>query len=260
MNYAYVTLLSSIDYIPGVIILNRNLQELNCGYPLYVMITDNIYDKVISYLDKENINYLKVPTIEYPPITLEKMNNKRLETIASKINVFGLDQFDKVVYLDADSFFMKNIDELFNFPDGALYDDGDPCRGFCGLFVCRPRCHRLDYYIVLIHNTSSWESDIIEELWFPFKTNKAYRIPHQYFININLPNFNSLYPLEDNLFGLHFCGEYKPWKYNNINDYFKEFYQSCNDQSELRNLLVKWYYEQYVEPLKQQYPELFNGT
>lgn len=253
MNYAYVTLLSSVDYIPGVIILNKNLQELQSQYPLYVMITDNIYDKVIKYLEKEHINCLKVPTIEYPPVTLENMNNKRLETIASKINVFGLNQFDKVVYLDADSFFIKNIDELFTFPDGALYDDGTPGRGFCGLFVCCPRCHPLEYYIILIRSTHYWESDIIEELWFPFKTNESYRIPRPYFVNINQENFNSFFPLEQNLCGLHFCGEYKPWKYNNIDEYFNDFYQSCNDPSEVRELLVRWYYTRYVEPLKQNY-------
>ena len=29
MNYAYVTLLSSINYIPAVINLNKNFQEIN---------------------------------------------------------------------------------------------------------------------------------------------------------------------------------------------------------------------------------------
>lgn len=221
------------------------------------MITDNIFEKVINIINKEGIKYVKVPVIEYPPVTLEAMNNKRLETIASKVNVLGLDQFDKVLYLDADSFFMKNIDELFTFPDGSLYDDGTPNRGFCGLFVCCPRYHPLNYYIILIRCTSLWESDIIEELWFPFKTNEDYRIPHQYFININQCDFDSLFPLETKLFGLHFCGEYKPWKYNTINDYFNDFYQNRIDHSEVRELLVNWYYTHYVEPLKNQYPEIF---
>lgn len=221
------------------------------------MITDNIFEKVIKIINKEGINYVRVPVIEYPPVTLENMNNKRLETIASKINVFSLNQFDKVLYLDADSFFMKNIDELFTFPDGSLYDDGTPMRGFCGLFICSPRCHPLEYYIILIRCTSVWESDIIEELWFPFKTNEDYRIPHQYFVNINESNFDTLFPLENNLFGLHFCGEYKPWKYNNIDEYLKAFYQDDKVQSELRDLLVRWYYVHYVEPLKKHYPELF---
>ena len=257
MNYAYVTLLTSVDYLPGVIILNKNLLELNSSYPLYVMVTDNIFEKVVEMLHKEKINYVKVPVIEYPPLTLRRMKNPRLETIASKINVFGLNQFDKVVYLDADSFFMKNIDELFNYPNGSLYDDGNPYRGFCGLFVCNPWSHPLEYYITLIHNTTMWESDIIEELWFPFKTNLDYHIPFPYFVNINHINFDSLYPLENNLYGLHFCGEYKPWKYNNIEKYLEEFYQTCDNHSELRDLLVRWYYVQYVEPLKNQYPEIF---
>ena len=88
------------------------------------MVTENIFDKVIRYLKKEQINYIKVPVISYSPATARKMNNARLETIASKVNVFGLKEFTKVVYLDADSVFIKTIDELFDYPDGAMYDEG----------------------------------------------------------------------------------------------------------------------------------------
>lgn len=87
------------------------------------MVTENIFDQVVSYLNKENIKYIKVPVIEYSITTKEAMNNKRLETVASKVNVFSLTDFDKVVYLDIDSFFLKTVDELFNYFDGALYED-----------------------------------------------------------------------------------------------------------------------------------------
>lgn len=42
MNCAYVTLLSSEDYLKPVLILNRNLKELNTNYPLHVMVTDAV--------------------------------------------------------------------------------------------------------------------------------------------------------------------------------------------------------------------------
>lgn len=257
MNYAYVTLLSSVDYLPAAIILDRNLKELNSQYPLCVMVTENIFNEVEAYLKKENISYINVPEIKYAPKTIENMNNKRLETVASKINVFGLECFDKVVYLDIDSFFIKTVDELFDYPDGSLYDDGNPMRGFCGLFVCCPWAHPLEYYIILLQNSTMWESDAIENLWFPFKTNQSYHVPFPYFVNINMQNFDHLYPVKINLYGLHFCGELKPWKFSSADAYRKTFYKDFPYPSELRDNLVQWYYTHYVEPLKNQYPEIF---
>lgn len=221
------------------------------------MVTDNIFNQVIRYLNKEQINYIKVQTIHYAPATIKKMNNKRLETIASKINVFSLKEFDKIVYLDADSVFIKTIDELFDYPDGALYDEGNPERGFCGLFVCCPRSHLLEYYIILLQNSNLWESDVIEGLWFPYKTNLEYHIPFAYFVNINNEAFESFQPIREKIYGIHFCGELKPWKFCSANEYKKEFYKTCNFPSNIRNNLIQWYYTHYVQPLKQQYPEIF---
>lgn len=109
----------------------------------------------------------------------------------------------------------------------------------------------------MLQYSNLWESDIIEELWFPFKTNNGYRIPYPYFVNITVDTFDKLIPLENNIYGLHFCGELKPWKFSNIDDYLKAFYQTCEFYSELRNNLVKWYANHYIEPLRQQYPEIF---
>ena len=237
--------------------MNRNLKELNSSFPFYVMVTDNITKQVTRYLNKEQINYIEVPVITYSPVTIKKINNKRLETIASKVNVFGLKEFDKVVYLDADSFFIKTIDELFNYPDGALYDEGNAERGFCGLFVCCPRSHLLKCYTILLQNSDMWESDIIEELWFPYKTNQDYHIPFPYFVNINNESFESFQPIQQRIYGLHFCGELKPWKFNSADEYRKAFYKNFSFPSKIRDNLIQWYYTHYVKPLKIQYPEIF---
>lgn len=222
------------------------------------MVTENIFDEVVEILRKEHINYICVPALHYSPATIKNMNNKRLETIASKINVFRLDEFDKVVYLDVDSFFTRTIDELFEYPDGSLYNDGNLDRGFCGLFVCSPRSHPLEHYVILLENSEMWESDIIENLWFPFKTNPDYRIPYPYFVNICVENIDTLRPIKDNIFGLHFCGELKPWKFDSPDAYREALYQMYSfPRSELRDNLVQWYYTHYVEPLKEQHPEIF---
>ena len=52
---AYVTLLSSDDFLPGVLVLNRNLKELNSLFPLHVLVTNTVSESTIEYLKKEQI-------------------------------------------------------------------------------------------------------------------------------------------------------------------------------------------------------------
>ena len=258
MNCAYVTLLSSVDYLAPVIILDKNLKDLGCQYPLCVMVTEDIFDNVVEYLNKERVSYIKVPVIEYSEATKQATKDERLLSIASKMNVFTLHEFDKVVYLDSDAIFFKNIDELFEYPDGALYDDGRKY-GFVGLFVCSPEMHPLDYYLSLLQNSpvTMWESDLLEPLWFPFQTNPDYRIPFSYFVNItneNIDNVNKEVPF----FGVHFCYKYKPWNYLSVKDYINDYKRELKHYGVIREEIVDFYITKYVLPLYKKYPKIFN--
>ena len=260
MNQAFVTLLSSIDYIPAICSLNANLIEVESKFPLYVMVTENIYDEAIKYLLLEDIKYIKVPVVYYSKLTRDNTKDPRLLSIASKMNIFTLHQFDKVVYLDADCVILDNIDDLFDYPDGAMYDEGGATTGFVGLFVCTPSAHALKYYMLILQHESSnmWESDLLEPLWFPFKTNPDYRIPPNYFVNINRDDFDNV-ALDAPIKVVHFCNKAKPWNYTTPEDFFSAIreYKDLNS-SQLRYDIIEFYINHYILPLKNQYPELFH--
>lgn len=258
MNYAYVTLLSSMDYILPVLALNQNFKEINSQYPLYVMITEDIYDKASIYLKKESINYIKVPVIKYSDTTINNTQDKHILLTASKLNIFNLYQFNKVIYIDADCLLLKNIDELFNYPDGAMYDEEDEC-GFSGLFVCTPQNHPIDYYISLLQSNrqnTMWDGDLLGNLWFPFKTNLDYRIPYSYFINITTENLEELRQTIS-IYGIHFCYKYKPWRYNSSTEFIKDYTTELKNYGTARIELVEFYIQFFIKPLKNKYPELF---
>jgi alpha-N-acetylglucosamine transferase len=255
MNYAYVTLLSSEDYLPAAIILHKNLQQVNSKYPLLVAVTENIADVVKPYLQKENILYKIIPFMEYSAETKKKWladNNPHYTlNIASKFALFKFYDYDKLVYLDLDILIYKNIDELFNYPDGALYDDnGSP---FIGLFVFCPKNHKVDYYYTLSLVYNVIESMILEPLFFPFHSNPDYRIPTPYYFNFTWENFD-YFNLND-LSVVHFCYKYKPWKYENadafMKDYTKEFVASHRNRYQALND----YYNNYCNDVMIQYPE-----
>lgn len=256
MNYAYVTLLSSIDFLPAAIITDRNLKELESQYPLYVMVTEDIYNEVINYLNNEHINVIKVPVISYSDITLNRVQNDRLAATASKINIFSLHQFDKIVYLDLDQVFIATADNLFNFPDGSLYDDGGESSS-SGILVCNPPSHNIEFYKVILNNFCLLDGDLLDTLWFPYKTDQRYHIPIEYSLNILAPDFEELYCFLPKLYGLHFCGDLKPWNFSSSEKYKEAFYEDYPTRSLSRDYFFDWYFKRYINPLREQYPEIF---
>lgn len=254
MNFAYVTLLSSIDYLPAVIILNRNLKNVQSKYPLVVGVTDNIFSDVKNYLDKEKILYKKIPFMEYSDVAKKRWENDTpsILNIASKIALFKFIEFDKLVYLDSDILIYQNIDDLFNYPDGAMYDEcGKP---FIGLFVFSPRNHKPDWYYFLIQITGLIESDILEGLFFPAKSNPDYLIPFEYYVNITLQNLDTK-NIED-LKVIHYCYKYKPWNYSSTEKFLDDFKNTFkNHSNKNRTICTEFYFNNYLCPLWEDYPE-----
>ena len=261
MNYAYVTLLSSEDYLPAVLILNQNLKNVNSRYPLLVAVTENIYETVKPYLEAENILYKLIPFLEYTKETQDRWmkdwGTKYTLNICSKFLLFKFYEYDKLVYIDSDIIIYQNIDRLFMYPDGALYNDNG--RPFIGLFTFIPQNHKADYYYILSNCCGIIESDVLEPLFFPFKSNVDYRIPFEYYVNITYDNLDD-YDFQT-IKVYHFCYKYKPWKYNSPEEYLKTFYDGFDEKkpySENRKIIVEDYFDLYYYPLLNKYPELKN--
>ena len=246
-HYAYVTLLSSEDYLPAVLILNQSLKNVNSQFPLLVAVTENIFENVKPYLIQENILYKVIPFLHYSQGTQEKWLNQYPEAkytlnIASKFVIFKFYEYDKLVFIDSDVLVYQNIDNLFLYPDGAIYDDNG--RPFIGLFVFTPVNHNVEYYIALSRMFNVIESNVLEPLFFPFKSNPDYRIPFEYYVNITLDNLDTL-NLSD-IKVCHFCYKYKPWKYLSADNYLKEFHQEFpNKPQKNRTQIIQNYINNY---------------
>ena len=251
MKNAYVTLLSSKDYLPAILILNKNLKDVNSIFPLCVMVTDNIINEVEPYLLKENILYKIIPYLMPSNQIIENFQDTPLLNTFSKFAVFKLVDFEKVVYLDADIIIYKNIDDLFYYPDGAMYDDNG--FGFSGLFVTSPKNHNANFYYALSKIFNLTDGTILEQIFFPFKSNPCYRIPFEYFLNITLENLDSFYI--ENFKIIHFCYKYKPWHYKTEQEYLNNFKKEFKYSMFNREKIIFNYFENYLIPLRKQYPE-----
>lgn len=50
-NYAYITLLSNDNYVPGVVLLKATLDAVNTKYPLIVLLPNKLSDASMKLLN-----------------------------------------------------------------------------------------------------------------------------------------------------------------------------------------------------------------
>lgn len=62
-NKAFVTLLTSISYLPGVLVLNQSLGEVRSRYRLVVMVTTSLPESARRVLRRQRITVMEVETI-----------------------------------------------------------------------------------------------------------------------------------------------------------------------------------------------------
>lgn len=139
----YITLLSTPDYLPGVIGLARSLRATGTSRPLIVALSDGIGPGVEAALERENL-----PTLHLPPALrpagLDGADSHHWNNTFDKLHLFGLVQFRKLVYLDSDMMVLSNIDELFDRPHMSAVAAGrlvhpDWVRLNSGLMVIEPQ-------------------------------------------------------------------------------------------------------------------------
>ena len=183
---AWITLLSTINYLPAVLVLNETLKQNNTKYPLVVGIAEDIWeDSLIKILLKNGIIPEKITKLTYSISVQKKHKGETVLNTASKISLFSLINYDKLVFIDADVYIKENIDELFNYKDGSIlcyFDDKVEGQlwGFSSLFVFKPLNHRWKEYNIIMNALNSFDGDFIGRTWFHIRDNEEYRIPDYY--------------------------------------------------------------------------------
>ena len=119
-NYAYLTFLSTDNYIYYILALYDSWKTTKSNYPLYCVITDNVSKNTIEILDKIGLPYIQIDSTPFKTIAKAmkdiKMVGKYVNAL-SKLSIFNLTQFEKCVFLDSDLVIYHNIDDLFDKPN-----------------------------------------------------------------------------------------------------------------------------------------------
>lgn len=146
---AFVTLLSNRQYLDGVKVLYRSLRATGTQYPLFCLLSRQVDEATRHEIECEGISCVRLAE----SVVSESVNT-RSQTFShwnytfDKLQVWGLDNFEKVMFLDSDMLILRNIDHLFDCDTFSAVCAGRSYPGHdwwdnlnSGLMVIRPDKH-----------------------------------------------------------------------------------------------------------------------
>ncbi|XP_050222061.1 inositol phosphorylceramide glucuronosyltransferase 1 [Mercurialis annua] len=114
-NQAYVTLLYGDEFLLGVRVLGKSIRDTGSKKDTVVLVSDGVSDYAIKLLDADGWIVEKISLLANP----NQKRPKRFWGVYTKLKIFQMTNYSKVVFLDADTIVVKSIEDLFK------------CRKFC---------------------------------------------------------------------------------------------------------------------------------
>ncbi|CAL3973443.1 hypothetical protein PZA11_005682 [Diplocarpon coronariae] len=115
---AWVTLLTRPSYVPGAILLAHSLQKHHSLYPLIILYTPSLPAALLPALGREASLSNSILRLTAPLVPKEQRDlvATRFEDTWTKLRIFEMCEYERLVFLDADMLVLGNMDELFGTP------------------------------------------------------------------------------------------------------------------------------------------------
>lgn len=242
---AYITLLSNAKYLEGVIVLYRSLQTVKSQYPLYCTLSTGVGEDLEKCLIQEGIKTIRLTSqIDTPNRISSDVPNAHWNNTFDKLQIWGLTQFEKLVFLDSDLLIINNIDSLFEQEPfsgvcaGKSYPGNEHFKGInSGVMVIVPDLKIKQELIGLIptvsrayqkQNRNMGDQDIIQwyltEQWDntpSLQLDEGYNVFAD-FLSYYIRNLGYSWNVEGNkiIYVIHFIGKTKPWMKHSVRELF----------------------------------------
>lgn len=250
MKKVFVTFLATDSFLPGVQALNQSLKNFkNTNYPLIIMVSENVSVKVVKLLKKQSFNVQIVKEIKSP--YLFKNDYRNFRCMFTKLRIFELSCFDKIVYIDADMIVCENIECLFEkqhmsaviagsiLPVNSTWKDLN-----AGLLVVEPNIdlfNKMYESINLLLSKDGSDQGFLHEFFPDWKNETQLHLEHKFnipgcYLDDYCKGFDFKFEFIDGMLStrnisiIHFWGIPKPWEISKKN---QDFNLSKKRQSEL---------------------------
>ena len=237
--HAYCTLLSTESYLPGVLALHKSLQRTGTAYPFVTAVSAHIAPEIDPVLEAAGIIVRRIP--ENTAIPKEMIeNNGHWGHTFDKVRLFGLSEFEKLVYVDSDMIVLDKLDELFDRPHMSAVSAGmlvhkDWTRLNAGLLVIAPEDQLADRIfatfpkalaeVAAMGQKASGDQDLLNAYYPAWRNtpklqlDQGYNMLHRYLDlhieqhGFRLPqHFSSKNSGDGKIIKIvHFIGPHKPW-------------------------------------------------
>ena len=179
---AYVSMICGGDaYVPGLETLGRSLLETGTRIPRVALVTRDVSPGARAKLGAQGWRLREVEPIGNPrgDVLLPRFAN-----VFTKLRVWELDDYDKVVFLDADTIVLQNIDELFDRPSLAAAPDFLlPDRFNSGVMVVEPSSAMLAEMLARLPELMSYDGGdqgFLNEFFDWYASPPEHRLPAAY--------------------------------------------------------------------------------
>ena len=231
-NYSYISILSTDNYLKGLLVLFFSYKKTKSKYPFLVLLTPNISKKTKIILKKLHIPYeILLKDIDNPTDVSKK---HRWFRTYSKLSVFNQTKYSKIVYLDADMLILRNIDGLFKYDHMSATNAGGmlPRKKSwthlnSGLIVIKPstkifkdmigKIETIESGGTLVTPKSGSDQDFFNSYYPKWNQNKRIHLDHKYnMIHYYLDEYCKLfgYSLKAKkrpIYVIHYASYLKPW-------------------------------------------------
>jgi alpha-N-acetylglucosamine transferase len=210
VTVAYVTLVTSPDYALGALALARSLRRVGAAAPLVVLHRGVVQG--MEDLEREGCLLREVAPLPLSDGFRARHGREAQHAAAPftrgtkpafhdpldnfcKLRLWELEQYRRVVFLDADVVTLQNIDRLFAYPEGAaapnLYETLDDFhRMNSGVFTAEPSRRTLDAMLERLDQPGAfWRrtDQTFLEAWWPGWHGLPYTYNTLQYVYFNLP-------------------------------------------------------------------------
>jgi len=221
MSTAWVTLATNDGYAIGALVLAHSLRNAGTEHKLHIMYTNGVSPPIREQLKSVFDDATEVDVLDSRDAeNLALIERPELGVTFTKLHCWRLTQYEKCVFLDADTFFIQNADELFERPEfSAAPDIGWPDLFNTGVFVFVPS---LETYRNLLQFALSYGSfdggdqGLLNQYFHGWREEDAsHRLPFTY--NVTSVAIYSYAAAVKRHAGqikiVHFLGKQKPWQH-----------------------------------------------
>ncbi|KRG04467.1 uncharacterized protein Dmoj_GI20361, isoform E [Drosophila mojavensis] len=218
-EFAWVTLTTNDNYGLGALVLAHSLKRAGTAHQLAVLVTPTVSEAMRDRL-KDVYNVVQEVNVldSQDAANLALLARPELGVTFTKLHCWRLVQFEKCVFLDADTLVLKNCDELFEREElSAAPDVSWPDCFNSGVFVFTPSVDtftKITEFAVQNGSFDGGDQGLLNQYFGDWATADIKKhLPFVYNVTAYasycyLPAFKQF---RDMIKILHFAGKLKPW-------------------------------------------------